>query len=82
MVVTVISEGPPGDDRAQPRPLAVSGNFQDDRLAIAGLYRKLGAAGTGDVDAARNLTFRQQSGIGGVQAQVSHRVELSHQRLR
>ena len=73
---------PPGDDRAQPEHLAVSGNFQDDRLAIAGLDRKLGTAGTGDVDAAGDLTFRQQSGVTGIQGQVPHRVELGHQRLR
>src|SRR5208283_5356373 len=39
--------GPSGDDRAQPQHLAVSGNFQDDGLAIASSDRELGAPGAG-----------------------------------
>ena len=74
--------GSAGDDRAQPQHLAISGNFQDDGFAIAGLDRELGASGAGDVDATRGLTFRQQGGIGGIQGQVPHGAELSHQRLR
>src|SRR5271166_2176031 len=58
---------PSSYNRAQPQHLAVPRNFQDDGLAIAGLDRKLGATGTGDVNPARNLTLRQQRGVGGIQ---------------
>src|SRR5258708_5858171 len=48
--------GPPGDDRAQSQHLAVSGNFQDDRLAIPGPDPNLRPPETPNVHTPRNLT--------------------------
>jgi hypothetical protein len=61
--------------------MAISGNFQNDGLAIPSLDGKLAPSTADNINTSRHLPFQEQSCIRRVEGQMPHRAELAQERL-